>query len=218
MRRRSGQALAEWVALLGAACAIALAIALGGRALTREAAAVDAALQGAAGPAPAVRAPSPPSLAALPLAAIDGTPVVAIARRLAASAIVERPPGSNRGPAIDAFTGGRAEPWCADFVSWVLRAAGRPLTDGAGGWRLAWTGAVRDWFAARGRFRERLVADPQPGDVVWFEHGHVGIVVAVRGATLETVEGNADDAVRSRTYPHWRSDADIGGFGRLPAG
>ena len=71
--------------------------------------------------------------------------------------------------------------------------------------------------SVRGRFRERLVADPRPGDVVWFRHGHVGIVVAVRGSTLETVEGNAGDAVRTRTYPRWRIDSRIGGFGRLPA-
>jgi hypothetical protein len=152
--------------------------------------------------------------AALP--PIDGGGIVAIADRLAALGIAELPLGSNRGPAVDVFTGGRAEPWCADFVSWVLRAAGHPLVGGEEGWRLPWTGDVRSWFAARGRYRDRAVAMPLPGDVVYFLHGHVGIVVAVRGSAIETVEGNNGDAVRRVVRDGWRADPDIGGFGRVP--
>lgn len=213
---RSGQATVEWLAVLGAACAVAALIAAGVGAAVRGDRGMQASLQAAAGAAAPASSPSPPALIALALDPVDGSGIVEIARRLAASGIAEVPPGSNRGPGVDAFTLGTAEPWCADFVSWVLRAAGRPFTGGADGWRLPWTGSVRDWFAARGRFRERLVADPAPGDVVWFRHGHVGIVVGVDGTSLETVEGNADDAVRTRVYPHWRLDVDIGGFGRVP--
>ena len=60
----------------------------------------------------------------------------------------------------------------------------------------------------------RAVARPAPGDVVYFRHSHVGIVVAVHGASLTTIEGNASDAVRERVYGGWRSIADIDGFGR----
>jgi hypothetical protein len=149
------------------------------------------------------------------LPVIDGGAIVAIAARLAAAGIAESPPGSNSGPGIDVFTEGNAEAWCADFVSWVLRAAGMPFTGGmSAGWRLAWTGDVRSWFVARAAFRDRLEADPQPGDVVWFVHGHVGIVEAVQGDTLVTIEGNSGDAVARRAYSHWRLNADIGGFGR----
>ena len=56
----------------------------------------------------------------------------------------------------------------------------------------------------------------QPGDVVWFVHGHVGIVSAVHGTTFATVEGNSGDAVRAWAYPRWRINPDIGGFGRMP--
>jgi hypothetical protein len=154
-------------------------------------------------------------LASSRLRLIDGRSVVAIASQLAAAGIAENPPGSNRGPGVDDFTEGNAEAWCADFVSWVLRAAGAPFTGGLStGWRLAWTGDVRSWFVARSAFRSRLEADPQPGDVVWFVHGHVGIVENVRGDALTTIEGNASDAVARRTYQHWRSNVDIGGFGR----
>lgn len=165
--------------------------------------------------APAPASPMPPVLLAAALPAVDGSSVVAIAGRLAAAGIVEVPRGSNRGPGVDVFTDGNAEPWCADFVSWVLRAAGRPFTGGAStGWRLAWTGAVRAWFVSQAAWRDRLVADPRPGDVVWFARGHVGIVERVDGTALRTIEGNADDAVTRRVHPHWRLDPDIGGFGR----
>jgi D-serine deaminase-like pyridoxal phosphate-dependent protein len=60
----------------------------------------------------------------------------------------------------------------------------------------------------------RPLASPQPGDVVYFRHSHVGIVVAVHGAVLTTIEGNASDAVRERVYGGWRSIGDIDGFGR----
>lgn len=143
----------------------------------------------------------------------DGTASVAIAARLLGLGIRET--GPNSGPWIATFTDGNAEAWCADFVSYVLRLAGHPFTGGqSGGWRLAAAAGVRNWFAARGRYIPRSMAQPLPGDVVYFRHSHVGIVVAARGTRLMTIEGNASDAVRQRLYPDWRSIADIDGFGR----
>jgi hypothetical protein len=154
---------------------------------------------------------TPPSLERLALG--DGTASVAIAARLLALGIRETRP--NSGPWIETFTDGHAEAWCADFVSYVLRLAGRPFTGGqSGGWRLAAAAGVRDWFAAHGRYLPRTVAQPLPGDIVYFRHSHVGIVVATQGSNLLTIEGNASDAVRQRLYPAWRAIADIDGFGR----
>lgn len=209
---RSGQAVVEWVAVLAAGTAVAVGIAV---AASR---AIDAlappAMARTAVPA-AEPAPAIPALRMGSLPDGDGVPVLAVAERLLALGIREEPPGSNAGAAVLQLTDGNAEPWCADFVSWVLRAAGRPFTGGAsGGWRLAWTPDVRAWFAARDRYRPRLVADPAPGDVVWFGHGHVGFVRRADERLLETIEGNADDAVRVRRYPGWRADTRIDGFGR----
>jgi len=143
----------------------------------------------------------------------DAAGVVAIAARLLRLGIRET--ATNAGPWIATFTDGNAEAWCADFVSYVLRLAGRPFTGGlSGGWRIAAAAGVRDWFAARHRYVPRPLASPQPGDVVYFRHSHVGIVVAVHGAVLTTIEGNASDAVRERVYGGWRSIGDIDGFGR----
>ena len=211
-RGRSGQAVVEWVAVLAAGAAVAVGIAVAAsRAI--DALAVPA-VAGAAAPAVAP-VPALPSLRMDPLPTGDGGSVLAVAERLLALGIREDPPGSNGGPSVLQLTDGNREPWCADFVSWVLRAAGRPFTGGAsGGWRLAWTPDVRAWFLARDRYRPRLVAVPAPGDVVWFGHGHVGIVRRAGPDLLETIEGNADDAVRVRRYPGWRADTRIDGFGR----
>ena len=159
--------------------------------------------------------PSFSQFATTPLPPVGGGSIVAIAEQLERMRIKEIPSGSNTGPGIVEFTDGNSEAWCADFVSWVLRAAGRPFTGGAsGGWRLAWTLDVRRWFAERGMFRDRLVADPQPGDVVWFTFGHVGIVRRATPTRIETIEGNSNDAVSEQAYDNWRLNTNIGGFGR----
>jgi hypothetical protein len=149
--------------------------------------------------------------AALALPAADGP--VAVALALLARGIRET--SQNFGADIAIFTDGNAEPWCADFVSFVLLRAGRPFSGGAsGGWRIPWVPEIEAWFRARGRWFPHAFAAPLPGDVVNFSWGHTGIVVAVRGAELVTVEGNHADAVATRTIADWRADATIVGFGR----
>jgi hypothetical protein len=215
--RRSGQAVVEWIAVLGA-CTILAAVGI--RAITIEADTM-AAFETAIGeidiraPEPVVAHGPPPATRYAALPRGEGGDIVALAERLLALGIVEQPPGSNTGPQIRVFTDGNAEPWCADFVSWVLKETGRPFTGGAsGGWRLAWTPDIRAWFSVRGRYRTRTVAQPEPGDVIWFGRGHVGFVRRVQGERLETIEGNAGDAVRLRVYEGWRSNPGIDGFGR----
>jgi hypothetical protein len=193
---RRGQAATE-------AVLVALAVAALGAAGVRLAARSPVVAVGAAVRASARAAPA------------GGTAVAGDAVGIAFSLVGIREDAPNAGAAVGAFTDGHDEPWCADFVSWVLRAAGEPLTGGAsGGWRVAGAQALRTWFVVRGRWASRSNAQPLPGDVVVFRHGHAGIVVAATEGMLETVEGNAGDAVAVRRYYGWRADADIEGFGR----
>ena len=208
MRRAGGQAATEAVLVAAILAFIGLAVLAAVRAhpVRAEAVARPAAAQSPVGVA------VDGATLDLPLGG-DARGVVAIAARLLRLGIRET--RTNAGPWIGTFTDGHAEAWCADFVSYVLRLAGRPFTGGlSGGWRLAAAAGVRDWFASRHRYAPRAVASPAPGDVVYFRHSHVGIVVAVYGAVLTTIEGNASDAVRERVYGGWRSIADIDGFGR----
>lgn len=136
----------------------------------------------------------------------------------------EIPKGSNTGPVVDTFTGGRPEPWCAHFVAKVFRDCGRvipgdviPSTNRANPLssvsHLERVFKEHDWF----------VREPAVGDVVFYltrgksDAGpgrHTGIVVAVNDTHFETVEGNWGDVVAHRTVS--RADPTVAGFGRKP--
>jgi len=90
------------------------------------------------------------------------------------------------------------EAWCADFVSYVYRAAGYPFTQGERGW---------DEYNANNiqyqgfTYHDAVGYDPQPGDVAYFDYaaGHVEIVISggptptfVYGdsATIDPITGN----------------------------
>lgn len=105
----------------------------------------------------------------------------------------ESPDGSNDGPALAKFrTGG--QPWCAFAVSTWFEKAGSPFG------RIGSVWGIRDWAAKAGR----LVGDDSPalpGDVFLIlrggGHGHTGLVSAVDGTKLSTIEGNCGNAVRA---------------------
>ncbi|GAA0370807.1 CHAP domain-containing protein [Actinoallomurus spadix] len=90
--------------------------------------------------------------------------------------------------------------WCDMFVTWVGTQAG---VAGIGG--DAFAPAHAEWFKAQGRWG----TTPKPGAVVFFawdggkdidDIDHVGLVIKDNGdGTIQTVEGNTDDAVKVRT-------------------
>lgn len=113
----------------------------------------------------------------------------------------ENPPGSNRGIAIDNYLRaagvGLGQPWCAAFVSWVLREAG--ALEG-----LRYTASAAQMLR---QLRPCVGSQPLPGDVFgWINPdgtGHVGFVIGsaptAYGAQLGdivTCEGNSRNGVR----------------------
>lgn len=112
--------------------------------------------------------------------------------------VVEEPLGSNRGAAVDAYLKpagvGLGQPWCAAFVSWVLREAGC-------------LGELKYTASAATMLRQLrpCVGQPLPGDVFgWINPdgtGHVGFVIGSAPylggeAELITCEGNSRNGVR----------------------
>ena len=91
--------------------------------------------------------------------------------------------------------------WCAAFVSWVYGKAGISTPGLPGLW-------VPSVLAAQ-RAAGLAVADPQPGDLIYFDPdgngapNHIGIVESVSGGSVHTIEGNSGTpgAVRQRAYP-----------------
>jgi cell wall-associated NlpC family hydrolase len=99
--------------------------------------------------------------------------------------------------------------WCDMFVTWVGAQAG---IKGIGG--DAFTPAHARWFQQQGRWG----SVPKPGAVVFFSWSgggiagidHVGMVIKDNhDGTIQTVEGNTDNAVKIRT----RSTDSVVGYG-----
>ena len=70
------------------------------------------------------------------------------------------------------------------------------------------------YFNAKGQFYK---TGPQPGDQIFFGNGwqniwHTGLVVAVNGNIVTTIEGNTSDMVAERRYS--LNDPNIWGYGR----
>jgi len=101
---------------------------------------------------------------------------------------------TNSGPEIQkyqAVTGAFGEAWCASFVQWVYKTAGRPLTETgytAGVGSMQATAASKNWD----------IGSPRPGDIVMWSDDHTGIVTGVQGNQFWTVEGNSSDGVNAR--------------------
>lgn len=125
-----------------------------------------------------------------------------------------------------AFTDSHTEAWCADFVSWVYKQAGKPFTGGeSGGWRIPAVSSLKDWFVKNGTyFKVGDTTTPQPGDVVIFSdpgnpYSHTGLVYQTQGDTFTTIEGNLNDAIGSRTFNIKTGvnayGTTIDGFGRM---
>lgn len=140
------------------------------------------------------------------------TRALAIARRELALEVREAT-GRNDGTPAERYAFGDAVPWCAAFVAYCFREAGAPLPGNR--WRIRAVAELERELEAAGA----RVAAPRPGCVVTFNRRgasdagagrHCGIVEAVAGDELVTIEGNVANAVRRQR--HRRDDASIAGF------
>ncbi|OHU95459.1 CHAP domain-containing protein [Mycobacterium talmoniae] len=119
------------------------------------------------------------------------------------------------------YSQGNDEPWCADFVSWVMQASGHPLANpNSDSWRIPGVGTLQDYYQSTGRFRP---ADsgylPQVADVVMYSdaspfHQHTNIVVADDAGTVTTVGGNEFGGVSIHRFA-LADDPGVVGFGLL---
>lgn len=127
--------------------------------------------------------------------------VVSIAQAELAKGVKEDPLGCDAsnsstsgscGPEVDKYTDTTLEYWCADFVSWVYKEAGKPFTGGSsGGWRIASVSSMQSWFEANGNWVENKPGVvPKPGDVYTMGISHTGIVEKVEDNTVYTISGN----------------------------
>ncbi|MDX3415995.1 CHAP domain-containing protein [Streptomyces sp. MD20-1-1] len=112
---------------------------------------------------------------------------------------------------LNEYNNYNGQAWCGYFAAAMWGKQGVPTKYPASQqWR---TGLGKRFHA----YNPRQL--PQPGDVlVWSNRsdarfGHVGVVVAVKGRTVSTVEGNAgqgSDSVTRRSYD-WKDTRNTGG-------
>ena len=116
---------------------------------------------------------------------------------------------SNNPGTVRAFSRGRWQPWCADFVSqaYANSPGGSPFGHQSS------VAGILSWGRQNNKFFNAGTAasNPgmlRPGDIaVWKSNGrsHVGLVTGVnRDGTFNTIEGNSGDAVRRRTHSFGR--------------
>ena len=92
-----------------------------------------------------------------------------------------------------AYTKANFQPWCGSFVNWCGNKAGVKIPN------TVWTPGGAAAFKKAGAWIDADVADPEPGDIAYFDFpadgidriSHVGIVVKDNGdGTVWTIEGN----------------------------
>lgn len=115
------------------------------------------------------------------------------------------------------FSQGAKEPWCANFVSYIMNQAGAPLKNPhTGGWRIPGTFTLREYYQAAGRFKS---ADsdyqPRPGDVAIYRNSpvfgdHTNIVLKNDNGVLTTVGGNEMNRIRVFTNRDKQYDGLLG--------
>lgn len=117
-------------------------------------------------------------------------------------------------------------PWCGSFVNWCAKKAGVKIPNTIS--TIAGSNAFKKnkaWYPA-------AKATPQPGDLVYFdfpndgvnEISHVGLVIAVKGNNVVTIEGNTSPTskgsqrnggmVAQKVRAYKGKNVPIVGFGR----
>jgi hypothetical protein len=124
-------------------------------------------------------------------------------------------------PAGTKYSEGVEEPWCADFVSWVFKQAGVPLTNpNTGYWHIPGTYTLREYYESHNRFK--LVNSgyaPKVGDIMLYDNPspfgqHTNIVIKNNNGIITTIGGNEPGGIRIVTHKPEEPDGFIG-FGVL---
>lgn len=111
-------------------------------------------------------------------------------------------------PAGTKYTEGAQEPWCADFVSWVMNQNGTPLySPRTKSWRVTGTMGLQQFFVEQGTWHQ--YGDgyiPKPGDVALYDGSgpygqHANFVLSYKDGTLTTIGGNELGTIRIQHRP-----------------
>ena len=141
--------------------------------------------------------------------------------------VKENPAGSNTGPRVKVYLQGHPpEPWCADFVTWVLKQAGFPQPTWNWSYCPSWAAAAASETAGMRPLTKDEI--PQDGDLALYDWGHDGVpdhigivksVLAGRPVAFTAIEGNTaigNDSNGGQVLERQRNRGDVHMFIRLP--
>ena len=116
---------------------------------------------------------------------------------------MEEPPGSNKGPKVNAYLESVNCPpgsfWCAAFVYWCFRDAANSLNRQTPVFKTG--GCLMHWNNTKGKkitAKEAKSASDlvKPGQIFIIDHGngfgHTGLIEKVNGGFISTIEGNSN--------------------------
>ena len=100
-------------------------------------------------------------------------------------------------------------PWCAAFVSWVVKEAcsNRSLPSDFERPRTAGAWDFERWARDDAGSSVSLIKpcnEPLAGDIVCYKFSHIGIIESVEGSTLTTIEGNTGESGGREGDGVWR--------------
>lgn len=121
--------------------------------------------------------------------------------------------GNNDGIPAERYMRGDKLAWCAGFLLWCNEVGDDDTwaPDAATYYRLRSVQAWIEWAKEKIRYHPRGLIQPRRGDVIFFGNtasdvgvvgSHVGIVTAIEGGLVHTVEGNSGNKVSRRSYPN----------------
>lgn len=125
------------------------------------------------------------------------------------------------------YTSGREEAWCADFVSWVYKEAGKPFTSGNGGggnWQYPAVVDLQAYMKNEQIFFKPGEQTPKPGDIAFYigaltpdggSTEHVNIVIDVSGNKMTTIGGNESNKIMKSEREIRTGAQSLAGFGRM---
>ena len=101
------------------------------------------------------------------------------------------------------YSEGVKEAWCADFVSWVFKEAGVPLSNpNSGYWRIPGTYTLRDYYEQNDRFEPSSSNyTPKIGDIMLYDNPssfgqHTNIIIDITDGIITTIGGNEPGGIR----------------------
>jgi hypothetical protein len=123
------------------------------------------------------------------------------------------------------YTDGNREPWCADFITWIMLQAGVPYKNpNSGGWRIPGVYTVKEYYQSQNRYVPVGNYKPQMGDVAIYDSNqthdlsnniHVAIVLVVKDGVMTTIGGNEGGRLNISTRMLKLGENGLIGFGKL---